>query len=133
MSKVDLHIHTTASDGKCTPAEIVRKAASLGLEAIAISDHDTVNGIEPALKAAIEFPQLTVIPAVELSTDVPAGEIHVLGYYIDYGNQEFEANLMRMRNSRLERAHKIIEKLEKLGINIDYDRVQEIAGDGTLG
>jgi len=133
VSKVDLHIHTTASDGKLSPAEIVKKAAGLGLETIAISDHDTVNGIIPALTAAHVYPKLTVIPAVELSTDVPSGEIHVLGYYIDYTNQEFEADLTRMRNSRLERAHKIIEKLQNLGIKIDYSRVQEIAGDGTLG
>ncbi len=133
MSKVDLHIHTTASDGKLSPAEIVKKAAGLGLETIAISDHDTVNGIIPALTAACVYPKLTVIPAVELSTDVPSGEIHVLGYYIDYTNQEFEADLTRMRTSRLERAHKIIEKLQNLGIKIDYSRVQEIAGDGTLG
>ena len=133
MPKIDLHIHTTASDGKLTPAEIVKKAAGLGLETIAISDHDTVNGIIPALTAAQTYPKLTVIPAVELSTDVPSGEIHVLGYYIDYTNQEFEANLTRMRNSRLERAHKIIEKLQNLGVKIEYARVQEIAGEGTLG
>ncbi|MDD5190642.1 MAG: PHP domain-containing protein [Dehalococcoidales bacterium] len=133
MPKIDLHIHTNASDGKYSPAEIVRKAAGLGLEAIAISDHDTVNGIKPALEAAQEFPKLNLIPAVELSTDVPSGEIHVLGYYIDYTNEEFEANLSNMRSSRLDRAHKIIAKLAELGMKIDYDRVQQIAGTGTLG
>lgn len=133
MSKIDLHIHTTASDGRYSSVEIVQKAASLGLETIAISDHDTVNGIEPALKIAVAFPQMKVIPAVELSTDVPTGEIHVLGYYINYLNQEFEADLTRMRTSRLDRAHKIIDKLGQLGINIEYDRVRHIAGDGTLG
>ncbi len=133
MAKIDLHIHTTASDGKLTPAEIVTKAVALGLETIAISDHDTVNGIKPALVAAQAFPALSIIPAVELSTDVPSGEIHVLGYYIDYTNVDFEEDLSRMRNSRLGRAQKIIEKLHDLGINIDYSRVQEIAGTGTLG
>ena len=133
MAKIDLHIHTTASDGKLTPAEIVTKAATLGLETIAISDHDTVNGIRPALVAAQVFPALSIIPAVELSTDVPSGEIHILGYYIDYTNVDFEKDLSRMRNSRLGRAQKIIEKLHDLGINIDYSRVQEIAGTGTLG
>jgi len=132
MAKIDLHIHTSASDGRFTPVEIVQKAADLGLEVIAISDHDTVNGILPALEAARGFHNLRVIPAVELSTDVPSGEVHVLGYYIDYTNAGFEENLTRMRNSRLERARKMIEKLGELGVKIDYTRVQEIAGDGTL-
>jgi len=133
VAKIDLHIHTSASDGKFTPAEIVQKAADLGLETIAISDHDTVNGIVPALEASRDYPGLKVIPAVELSTDVPSGEIHILGYYIDYTHAGFEENLTRMRNSRLERARKMIEKLGDLGVKIDYTRVQEIAGDGTLG
>lgn len=133
MSKVDLHIHTTASDGKHSPADIVQKAAALGLEFIAISDHDTVNGIAEALSAASATPSLTVIPAVELSTDVPRGEVHVLGYFINYLDVEFEANLARMRNSRIERARQMVEKLDKLGIHIEFTRVQEIAGTGTLG
>ncbi len=133
MAKIDLHVHTTASDGRFTPAEIVQKAIDLNLEALAIADHDTVDGIVPALMAARSSPTLKMIPAVELSTDVPSGEIHVLGYYVDYLNEEFENNLRRMRDSRLQRAHKIIEKLSVLGIEIDYHRVRAIAGDGTLG
>ena len=69
MSKVDLHIHTTASDGRFSPEEIVRKAVELGLEVIALADHDCVDGIVPALKAAKKFPQLRIIPAVEVSTE----------------------------------------------------------------
>ncbi len=79
MSQVDLHVHTTASDGKFTPSDIVRKSAALGLTVISICDHDTVNGIAEALTAAQNFSGLRVIPGVEISTDVPHGEVHVLG------------------------------------------------------
>ena len=133
MGKIDLHVHTTVSDGKHSPAAIVQKAVDLKLEVIAISDHDNVGGIIPALNAAAPFPGLTVIPGVELSTDVATGEVHVLGYFIDYLNQDFEANLERMRHSRISRAQKMVEKLNKLGVKIDYARVQQIAGEGTVG
>lgn len=133
MAKVDLHIHTTASDGKHTPAEIVRKAGELGLEVIAITDHDTVEGIPSALESARSYPALRVIPAVELSTDVPNGEIHILGYFIDYADEEFRASLEKMRNSRVERARKMVENLSRMGVRLEWRRVQEIAGGGALG
>jgi predicted metal-dependent phosphoesterase TrpH len=133
VAKVDLHIHTTASDGKRTPAEIVRKAAELGLGVIAITDHDTVEGIPPALETAKNYPALRVIPGVELSTDIPKGEIHILGYFIDYTDREFRSSLETMRSSRVERARKMVENLSKLGIRLEWRRVQEIAGGGALG
>ena len=133
MAKIDLHIHTNASDGKCSSAEIVRKAAELGLEVIAITDHDTVEGIPSALEAAKNYPKLRIIPGVELSTDVDKGEIHVLGYFIDYTDKEFRASLETMRNSRVERAHKMIDNLAKMGVRLEWQRVQEIAGGGALG
>jgi predicted metal-dependent phosphoesterase TrpH len=130
---VDLHIHTTASDGQLSPADIVRKSAELGLTTIAISDHDTVDGIAPALEATKAFPQLIVIPSIEISTDVPTGEVHVLGYFIDYTDHDLLVRLEKMRNSRRERAQKMIAKLGKLDIDIEWPRVQEIAGDGSIG
>ncbi len=133
MSKVDLHIHSTASDGRLSPAEIVNKSAEIGLTTIAIADHDSLDGIVPALVAVKAFPQLKVIPCVEISTDVPSGEAHVLGYFIDYADHELEANLERMRNSRRERALGMIAKLGNLGMPIDWERVQEIAGSGSIG
>ena len=132
MSKVDLHIHTTASDGRFSPEEIVRKAVELGLEVIALADHDCVDGIVPALKAAKKFPQLRIIPAVEVSTDVPDGEVHVLGYFIDYTSRELAEELARFRNSREIRAQKMVAKLADLGVHIDWRRVQEIAGEGSM-
>ncbi len=133
MPGVDLHLHSTASDGHLNPADVVRKSTELGVTVIAISDHDTVDGIAPALAAAKAFPQLTVIPCVEISTDVPNGEVHVLGYFIDYTDHELLVRLERMRDSRRERAQRMIAKLRNLGIDIDWQRVQEIAGSGSVG
>ncbi len=133
MSNIDLHIHSTASDGKLNPADIVRSSAERGLTVIALADHDTVNGIAPALAAANAFPQLKVIPGVEISTDVPNGEVHVLGYFIDYTDHKLKATLERMRHSRRERARGMVTKLGKLGIHIEWQRVQEIAGSGSIG
>ncbi len=133
MSKVDLHIHSSVSDGRFSPAEVVRKAAEAGLTAIALADHDNVDGIAPALEAAKNFPWLKVIPCVEISTDVPQGEVHMLGYFIDYTHQELLASLEKMRVSRQKRAQGMIAKLENLGLTIEWERVKEIAGSGSVG
>ena len=133
MSKIDLHIHSTASDGRFSPAEIVAKSAELGLSVIAITDHDTVNGIAPALLAAQAFPKLRVIPGIEINTDVPNGEAHVLGYFIDYTNRRLNEALERLRHSRRDRAQGMTAKLKGLGVHLDWQRVQEIAGDGAFG
>jgi len=133
VSRVDLHIHSTASDGRLSPADIVRKSVEQGLTTIALADHDSVDRIAPALEAARAFPWLRVIPCVEISTDVSSGEVDVLGYFIDYNDYELKATLERLRNSRRERAKGMIAKLENLGIHITWQRVQEIAGSGSIG
>ena len=133
MNKVDLHIHSTASDGRLSPEDVVRKSAEGGLSVIALADHDTVDGIVPALMAAKAFPGLRVIPSVEISTDVPSGEVHVLGYFIDYADRELQASLDRMRYSRRGRAQGMIAKLKEKGMHIEWERVQEIAGSGSIG
>ncbi len=133
MSKVDLHIHTTASDGKFTPEEIVRKASEAGLTYISICDHDSMEGIAPAMAAAQACDGLTVISGVEINTDIPSGELHILGYLCDPGNIEMKATLTRLRISRIERAKKMIARLRNLGIKIDYERVEQLAGTGSVG
>jgi predicted metal-dependent phosphoesterase TrpH len=133
MPRVDLHLHSTASDGRYSPAELVRKAAAEGLSVIALTDHDTVGGIEAALEAAREFPGLRLIPGIEISTDAPAGEVHILGYFIDHKDANFQAALEKMRNSRRERARQIVTRLEEIGCPVDWERVCEIAGGGTIG
>jgi len=133
VSKIDLHLHSTASDGRFSPEEIVRKSAEQGLTVIALADHDNVDGVAPALAAARALPGLKVIPGVEISTYVPRGEVHILGYFIDYTSEELRVRLERMCNSRRDRAQRMIAKLGDLGIHIEWERVQEIAGTGSIG
>jgi predicted metal-dependent phosphoesterase TrpH len=133
VGQADLHIHSTASDGRLTPAEVVKEAAGRGLKFIALADHDTIDGIAEALAAAKSFPGLKVIPGVEISTDIPQGEAHVLGYFIDYASRELGGELDRFRNSRLGRAQGMVAKLDKLGIHLDWARVQQIAGSSVMG
>ena len=85
---IDLHIHTTASDGEFSPTEIVNKAIDMGLTHIAITDHDTVNGLDEAISYGKDK-NITIIPGVELNAKVGLGQMHILGYYIDYTNKEF--------------------------------------------
>jgi len=133
MSTIDLHIHSTVSDGVYTPTEVVNKAARAGMTVIALADHDNVDGIAEALEAAEAAPGLTVIPGVEISTDVPDGEVHMLGYFIDPTHPELLSALAAMRGSRETRAQQMVEKLAGLGFPVDWARVQELAGDGTIG
>lgn len=131
--KFDLHLHTTASDGKYTPAQLVEWCAKLGLKVIAITDHDSVDGVAPALEAARPYPDLRVIPGVELSTDVAHGEVHILGYFVDYRAESFTGRLERLRLSRVYRAQKMVAKLEALGMPLSWERVLQIAGAGSIG
>lgn len=131
--KADLHIHSTASDGRYTPEDLVQMAVSRGVEVIAITDHDSVDGIPAAFEAARNFPELKVIPGVEISTDVPHGEVHMLGYFIDYTDPGLTVKLADLRDSRKVRARKMINKLANMGIKVEWDRVQEIAGSGSVG
>ena len=133
MSKVDLHIHSTVSDGQLSPAEIVRKSAEGGLTVIALADHDSVDGIAPALVAAESFPRLKVIPCVEISTDASESEVHVLGYFVDCIDHGLQAALGELRNSRQQRAQRMVAKLRDLGVPIEWERVKEIAGGGSIG
>ena len=133
MAEVDLHLHTTASDGWLTPTQLVTLLAEKGLRFAAITDHDSTEGLEEALNAVQDFPELTLIPGIELSTDVPGGEIHLLGYFIEYSDSQLQATLREFREGRLDRAKRMVEKLRELGIELDWERVQEIAGDGSAG
>lgn len=133
MGVVDLHVHSTASDGKFSPEEVVRKAAKVGIRYLALADHDSVDGIGPALQAARAFPRMRILPCVEISTDVPAGEVHVLGFFIDYTDENLKATLKKFRESRLNRGEKMVRKLGTLGVHIRWERVKEIAGSGAVG
>lgn len=131
-ARVDLHVHTTASDGTYLPAEIVRMAILSGLRAIAITDHDSLNGVPEALAAA-DGTDLTVIAGVEMSTDVKDGEVHILGYFLDPADQNLQGLLTTLRNSRTERARRMTENLTRLGVPITMERVLELANGGSVG
>tara|TARA_B100000315_G_scaffold19969_1_gene17575 strand:+ start:97 stop:948 length:852 start_codon:yes stop_codon:yes gene_type:complete len=130
---VDLHLHTTASDGRLSPTELIRLVASQGLQQVSISDHDTTEGLAEAYRAAKEFPGLRIIPGIELSTDIPGDEIHMLGYFIHYEDEEFQEVLRRFRAGRVERGRMMVEKLATLGVHVAWERVLEIAGNGSVG
>jgi 3',5'-nucleoside bisphosphate phosphatase len=132
MQKADLHIHTTASDGLLSPEEVVRWASVKRLTAIGITDHDTVNGIIPAMEASSKY-GIEVIPGIELSTLYEEEEIHILGYCIDYKAEWFLEALKKIQNSRYERASKIVSKLNDMGINITLEQVKNIADNGAIG
>lgn len=131
--EVDLHLHTTESDGRLSPAELIRLVAGRGLKVVAVTDHDITDGLEAAWEAAKAHPQLHVIPGIELSTDIPGNEIHILGYYLDHENAEFQAKLRDFQDSRIGRAKEMVDRLAKLGLPVDWERVKEIAGQGAIG
>ena len=130
---VDLHLHTTASDGRLSPEQLVALVVSRGLRIIAVTDHDTTDGLPAALEAARAHPHLKLISGVELSTDVPGGEIHVLGYFVDRSNAEFESFLAQMRDSRVGRGRRMVGKLAALGMPVPWERVLELAKGGSVG
>ena len=132
-SRADLHCHSTFSDGSLPPTQLVARAVQRGLEVIALTDHDCTDGLPEALEAAARHPSFLLIPGVELSTDVPQNEVHVLGYFIAWRSPAFQERLAHLRRSRLDRGQAMVAKLRELGIDLSWERVQEIAGDGAVG
>lgn len=128
----DLHVHTTASDGVLTSAQVISMAKRKGLKGLAITDHDTVAGIASAIKAGVAK-DIEVIPGVELSTEWDRREVHILGYFLDYRALGVTEFLDKLRYSRERRAWKIIKRLDDLGISVSMARVLEIAGSGSVG
>ena len=131
--EVDLHLHTRASDGTLTPTELVNLCAERGLKVIAISDHDSTEGLAEACEAATRHESLQILPAIELSTDIPGSEIHLLGYHLDTSDPDFQATLARFREGRYERGRLMVERINQLGYDISWERVRETAGDAAIG
>ncbi len=132
-SRADLHTHSSFSDGVLTPTQLVDLAHGNGVRLMALTDHDTTEGLPEAYEAAARYPDFTLIPGIEMSTDVPGNEVHILGHFIDWANEPFQETLARLRESRLGRARKMVEKLRRLGMPIAWERVQEIASAGAVG
>ncbi|MBL7190930.1 PHP domain-containing protein [bacterium] len=131
-SYIDLHSHSTASDGELRPAELVKLAVELGLAGLALTDHDTAEGNGEAVSAAAEL-GLDFVPGVEISLDNPPNSLHLLGYYIDYNNPALKNTLAEVVGFRDKRNPMIIDKMRNLGIDITYDEVCDIAGGDVVG
>lgn len=130
--KVDLHLHTTASDGRLTPEELVRLAYRNGVRRMAVSDHDTTNGLPAAIAEGRRL-GVEIIPAIELSCDVAETEVHILGHFLRYEDAAFQEMLAKFRAARYGRAQKMVEKLNELGLRVSWERVKAIAGDAAVG
>lgn len=130
--KIDLHMHTTYSDGAYTPAELVRKAYDAGLSVISLTDHDSTNGIKEAIIYGKEL-GIEVITGLEISTDVDDKEIHLLAYFIDIENEELKKYLSFFRDERFHRAKRMVQKLRNLGMAITLDDVLARANNSSIG
>ncbi len=132
MGHVDLHLHTTASDGVLSPSEIVRYAKAKGLQAIAITDHDTIDGCEEGL-AEGERIGFEVIPGIEISAEHSPGSMHILGFFLDIHHPLLNERLEYLQKARAERNPKMVAKLNELGIDITYEEVLKASGGGQVG
>jgi predicted metal-dependent phosphoesterase TrpH len=132
QQRVDLHVHTSASDGTLSPAEVVQEAKQIGLAGVGIADHDTVDGLGPAISAGREL-GIVVVPGVEINTDYDNEELHMLGYFIDPDSEYLRDRLQYLRSARADRAIKIVERLKELGVHISIEKVREFAGGGAIG
>ena len=133
MVQADLHLHTTFSDGRLTPTQLVELCADRGIRYAAVTDHDSTEGIGEALEAARRFRDLEIIVGVELSTDVQDSEIHLLGYFIDHEDDELQGTLSTFRDGREGRARKMVERLDEMGLPVPWERVEELSGGGAIG
>jgi 3',5'-nucleoside bisphosphate phosphatase len=123
-------MHTTESDGRLSPTELVDLAITRDLRIIAVTDHDSTEGLEAAYQAARSHPELHIIPGIELSTDIPGSEVHILGYFLNYEDPKFQETLREFRAARYDRGRRMVDKLREMGIYITWERVLEIAGGG---
>lgn len=131
MSGIDLHVHTLYSDGTFTPREALDLARERALDVLAITDHDTIDGLAEAFEAGAEL-AIQVVPGVEFSTIHDGEGLHLLAYYMDLEDRAFQEELQRLREDRLTRAGRMVAKLRELGYPITLERVREIARGGTI-
>lgn len=134
MKKIDLHVHSTASDGKTSPADLVRLAKAKGLAAIAITDHDSVGGISEAVETAKNL-SVEIVPGIEVSTAYQGQDFHILGYYLEYNDKELAGELARLQDTRNRRNRMMIAKLNELGFEISYAEVasKQKNKEGNIG
>lgn len=129
---IDLHCHTTASDGLLSPRDLIIRAKKEGVIILAVTDHDTVAGLDEAISTAKEN-GINLIPGVELSLDFPTGDLHLLGYNIDYNNRDFINRLQQLKSAREERIVKIIKKLNDININLTIEDINKESNGSSPG
>lgn len=129
--EVDLHLHTTASDGSLSPTALIQEILKTSLKTIAITDHDSTEGIDEAVTAAADS-KLTVIPGIEFGSEIGSSEVHLIGLFVDHRSAPLQEALQRFRNQRIEAAQNMVGKLNDLGMDITWERVQELA-EGSVG
>ena len=133
MFNLDLHLHSTASDGTLSPSQLINKCAESGLKVVALTDHDTLDGIDEAIVQANKLGTIEVIPGIEVSCSWNGIEVHVLGLFTSQDNVRLSEYCIRARKNRLSRSRKIVERLQQIGIEIEFEKVVELAGDATIG
>lgn len=132
MSRIDLHLHTTHSDGSLPPAEVLALAHKAGVSALAITDHDIVSGLPEAFEAGARL-GIEVIPGIEISSLHKGAELHILGYYLDWHNADLLGRLSQIRAGRHVRNPLIVQRLNELGLDLTYDEVKTLAGTESVG
>jgi predicted metal-dependent phosphoesterase TrpH len=132
-SQGDFHTHSTFSDGRLTPTELIDLAYRNGVRIMSLTDHDIIDGLPEAFEAAAKHSDFTLVPGIEMSTDVPGGEIHILGHFIDWQDEAFQKRLRELQESRLGRAHGMVAKLAELGKPVAWERVEAFAEEGSVG
>ena len=132
-SRADLHTHSTFSDGVLMPTELIELAYSHGVRVMSLSDHDTTQALPEAFAAAASHTDFLLIPGIEMSTDIPGSEVHILGHFIDWKDERFERELVNLRKSRLGRARQMVKRMAELGKPVAWERVESFAGEGSVG
>ena len=132
MPRLDLHLHTTHSDGSLPPAEVLALAQKAGVSALAITDHDIVSGLPEAFEAGAQL-GIEVIPGIEISSLHENVELHILGYFLDWKDPELGRRLEMIRAGRHQRNPLIVQKLNELGLDLTYQEVKDLAGTESVG
>src|SRR5438552_4021010 len=131
MPGIDLHTHSSYSDGTLHPVQLIELAKDRGLDAVALTDHDTISGIPEGRRAAA-IAGIELVPGVEFSAEHDGTSIHVLAYWPDEEDADFQAELLRLQESRLRRGERMVEKLQELGYPVTFERVREIAAGRNI-
>lgn len=128
---IDLHVHSNVSDGTLSPSDLVKHAVDIGVGIMALTDHDTTDGVNEALEAAKGM-DITVIPGIEISAGFKEKDIHILGYFMDYESENFQNTLRKAWEKREERNLKIVEKFKQFGITLDLEGIRKMSGSAVI-